>query len=86
MNFTVYIYKNDRRCKSGERLVSTTVWERRDVASMEREVRELLLTGLYPVSDFRIEFFPVTQDLTNRPAYYDVEGGSMCNGVGRSYF
>ncbi len=22
----------------------------------------------------------------SRPAYYDVEGGSMCNGIGRSYF
>ena len=23
---------------------------------------------------------------TNRPAYYDAEGGSMCNGIGRDYF
>ena len=22
----------------------------------------------------------------SRPAYYDFEGGSMCNGIGRSYF
>ena len=24
--------------------------------------------------------------VTDRPAYYDSEGGSMCNGIGRSYF
>ncbi len=23
---------------------------------------------------------------SDRPAYYDAEGGSMCNGIGRSYF
>ncbi len=23
---------------------------------------------------------------SQRPAYYDAEGGSMCNGIGRSYF
>lgn len=59
MKYTMYIYKTDRRCKSGERLVSTTVWNRRDEEAMHREVRELMLTGLYPASDFRIVFFPV---------------------------
>ena len=26
------------------------------------------------------------QHNTDRPAYYDNEGGSMCNGIGRDYF
>jgi hypothetical protein len=55
---TVYIYKADRRKKSGQRLVSTTVWRNRDAAEMEREVRELQYE-LWPVSKgFRIEFVP----------------------------
>ena len=61
MIFTMYIYKTDRRCKSGERLFSTTVWDRRDSECMDREVRELLLSGLYTVDQFRIEYHPVAQ-------------------------
>lgn len=53
---TVYIYKADKRKKSGERLVSTTVWQNRDSAEMAREVRELQYE-LWPVSKgYRIEF------------------------------
>jgi len=40
-NHTMYIYKADKRTKSGERLVSTTVWQHRDEAEMKREVRTL---------------------------------------------
>ena len=55
---TMYIYKQDRRTRSGERLVSTTVWQHRDEAEMKREVRELQYQ-LWPVSKgFRIEFHP----------------------------
>ena len=57
-NHTMYIYRFDRRCKAGERLVSTTVWQHRDAAEMKREVRELQYQ-LWPVSKgFRIEFHP----------------------------
>jgi len=55
---TMYIYKADRRTKSGERLVSTTVWQHRDAAEMKREVRELQYE-LWPVSKgYRFEWFP----------------------------
>ncbi len=53
--YTMYIYKTDRRTKSGERLVSTTVWADRDDAGMQREVNELY-GNLYPRKLFRIEF------------------------------
>jgi len=57
--FTMYIYKTDRRCKTGERLFSTTVWRNRDAAEMKREVRELQY-DLYPVSKgWRFECHPV---------------------------
>ena len=42
-DYTMYIYKTDRRCKTSERLYSTTVWTGRDQAGMQREVEELHL-------------------------------------------
>ena len=61
---TMYIYRKDRRCKTGERLVSTTVWQHRDEAEMRREVRELQYE-LYPVDKFRIEFVPTMKMVKN---------------------
>jgi len=55
---TMYIYKTDRRTRSGERLVSTTVWQNRDADEMRREIRELQYE-LYPASKgFTIRFMP----------------------------
>lgn len=57
-NWTMYIYKADRRKKTGERAVSTTVWLDRDLSSMQREARELL--HMYPLgSGHRFEFHPL---------------------------
>ena len=64
-DYTMYIYKTDRRTKTGERLFSTTVWTVRDKAGMQREVQELLMSGLYPVSEFRIEYFPAMKTVKN---------------------
>ena len=70
---TVYIYKADRRTKTGERLVSTTVWQHRDAAEMAREVRELQYE-LWPVSQgFRIEFVPTMKTVTNLMTGKDIE-------------
>jgi len=64
-NWTLYIWKLDRRFRSGERLFSTTVWQARDEAGMAREVRELLLSGLYTVDQFRFEYVPTTKWVRN---------------------
>lgn len=64
-NWTLYIWKLDRRYKRGERLYSTTVWTGRDEAAMAREVRELLLSGLYTVDQFRFEYVPTTKTVRN---------------------
>jgi len=55
-----------------------------------------LYDGSYDSSGFdsekeareELEFLAGTKKESNfdRPAYYDAEGGSMCNGIGRSYF
>lgn len=73
VNHTVYIYKRDARCKSGERLVSTTVWQHRDAAEMAREVRELEYE-LWPVSKgFRIEFVPTMKTVRNLMSGKDIQ-------------
>ena len=70
---TMYIYKADRRTKSGERLVSTTVWQHRDAAEMHREVRELQYQ-LWPVSQgYRIEFHPTMRTVRNLMTGQDIE-------------
>jgi len=70
---TMYIYKTDRRTKTGERLVSTTVWRHRDEAEMKREVRELQYE-LWPVSKgFRIEFHPTMKTVKNLMSGKDVQ-------------
>ena len=56
-NWTMYIYKTDKRTKTGERLFSTTVWQDRDAAAMKRECNELY--DLYPATKgWRMEYFP----------------------------
>ena len=62
-NWTMYIYKADRRCTTGQRLFSTTVWTDRDEATMVREVQEL--AQLYPAAQFQITFFPTTRNVRN---------------------
>jgi hypothetical protein len=62
-NWTMYIYKNDRRYTTGQRLFSTTVWRDRDEATMMREVQEL--AQLYPASQFQITFCPTTKTVKN---------------------
>ena len=62
---TMHIYKADKRKKTGERLVSTAVWQNRDTAEMAREIRELQYE-LWPVSQgFRIEFHPTMKTVKN---------------------
>jgi hypothetical protein len=62
-NWTMYIYKNDRRYTTGQRLFSTTVWRDRDESTMVREVQEL--AQLYPASQFQITFCPTTRTVRN---------------------
>jgi hypothetical protein len=63
-NWTMYIWKLDRRTKTGERLFSTTVWQGRDTESMKRECNELY--DLYPATaGWRMEYFPTTKIVKN---------------------
>ena len=63
-DYTMYIYKADRRTKTGERLFSTTVWRGQDDNGMRREVAELF--PLYsPEDGFRFEWFPTMKTVRN---------------------
>ncbi len=63
-DYTLYIYKQDRRCKRGERLFSTTVWPGMDDDGMHRTVAELY--PLYRQADgFRFEWFPSMKTVKN---------------------
>lgn len=44
MLYTIEIYKTDKRTKEGQRLIGKYDYDRKDRASMEREVKELYPT------------------------------------------
>ena len=60
-NHTVYVWKADKCKKSGERLVSTTVWRYRDAVSVLREV-EALFRG---EKGIRVEVVPTMKTVIN---------------------
>ena len=63
-NYTMYIYKRDRRCKTGERLFSTTVWNVKDDNGMRRTVGNLF--DLYPpTKGWRFDWTPSMKTVTN---------------------
>ena len=52
-NITAYIWKADRRTRTGERLVSTTVWTGRDALTVLNE-----LEAVWPRSQYRFQVVP----------------------------
>jgi hypothetical protein len=71
-DYTMYIYKTDRRTKSGERLFSTTVWASTDDNGMRREVAELF--DLYPPSKgWRFDWTPAYKTVRNLMSGKDIQ-------------
>ncbi len=88
-DYTMYIYKADKRIKSGERLVSTTVWTDRDEAGMKRECAELF--PMYPAKfGYRFEYFPkmmtVKNLMTGADVQIDRDTPWACNPASESYW
>jgi hypothetical protein len=70
-DYTLYIYKADRRRKTGERLYSTTVWTATDDNGMRRTVADMF--DLYrPEDGFRFEWFPAMKTVKNLMTGADV--------------
>ena len=57
MIYSVKIYRIDRRCKTGERFVGSYDYDRVDDAAMDREIRELRMSG-YPEDQYHIKYAP----------------------------
>ena len=71
-DYTLYIYKADRRKKTGERLFSTTVWTGQDDNGMRRTVADLF--DPYPPSKgYRFEWFPSMKTVKNLMSGKDVQ-------------
>ena len=72
MSYTLYIYKADKRCKTGERLFSTTVWNVKDDNGMRRTVGNLF--DLYPpIKGWRFDWTPSMKKVTNLMSGVEIE-------------
>ena len=88
-DYTMYIYKADRRTRSGERLFSTTVWRDRDQDSMRREC--LNLYDLYPATKgWRFEYHPTMKTvkslMTGQDVQIDRDTPWSCNPASEAYW
>jgi len=88
-DYTMYIYKKDRRAKTGERLISTTVWRNRDAVGMQRECNELY--DLYPATKgWRFECHPTMKTVKSLMTGKDVQIESdtpwCCNPASETYW
>ena len=71
-DYTMYIYKRDKRTKTGERLFSTTVWQDRTAEDMRNECNGLY--WLYPAKEgWRFEYFPSMKTVRNLMTGKDVQ-------------
>jgi hypothetical protein len=85
----MYIYKRDGRCKTGERLYSTTVWANRDEASMRRESNEVY--DLYPATKgWRFEYHPTMKTvkslMTGKDVQIPADTPWCCNPASETYW
>lgn len=88
-DYTLYIYKKDKRTKSGERLVSTTVWPDMDKDTMYRTTVEL--NPLYPSAfGYRMEYFPkmktVKSLMTGAEVKIEHDTPWCCNPASETYW
>ena len=88
-DYTMYIYKRDRRCKAGERLYSTTVWTNRDEAGMRRESNEGY--DLYPATKgWRFEYHPTMKTvkslMTGKDVQIPADTPWCCNPASETYW
>ena len=71
-DFTMYIYKTDRRTKGGLRTISTTVWRDRTQEGIDNEVRGL--AWLYPASKgYKFVCVPTMKTVRNLMSGKDVQ-------------
>lgn len=89
MEYTVKIYRIDRRCKKGERLVGTYTYDRKDTDSMDREVAALRRDG-YPEDKYRIQYkekyITVKSLMTGQDVRVDADTPYYCRPDSEAYW
>jgi hypothetical protein len=88
-SYTLYIYRSDKRTKSGERVVRTQVCTDQDDAGMQNLVDQLI--ALYPAqSRYRFEWFPtmitVKNLMTGKDVQIDRDTPWCCNPASESFW
>jgi hypothetical protein len=88
-DYTMHIYKADRRCKTGVRPVSRTIWTDRTEAGMQRECAEL--SNLYPATQgYRFDYYPSMKTVKNLMSGKDVQIDAdtpwCCNPASETYW
>jgi hypothetical protein len=72
-DFTLYVYKTDRRYKAGERAIETTVVPNITKTLMAKTVIELMDSKYPSAEGYRIEYFPSKVTVKNLMTGQDVE-------------
>jgi len=88
-NYTMHIYKADRRKKTGWRPVSRTIWTDRTEEGMARECAEL--AQLYPAAKgYRFEYYPAMKTVKSLMSGQDIQIDAdtpwCCNPASESYW
>lgn len=89
-DFTLYVYKTDRRYKSGERAVRTQVVPNITEKLMAKTVA-ILVAEQYPAAlGYRVEYHPskivVNNLMTGKPVEIDRDTPWCCNPASESYW
>ena len=88
-DYTMHIYKTDRRCKTGVRPVSRTIWADRTKEGMVRECLEL--AQLYPAAKgYRFDYYPsmktVKSMMSGKDVRIDTDTPWCCNPASETYW
>lgn len=89
-DWTVAVYKIDRRCKAGERFVAKYPFTGMDRETVERELRELTVQ-LYPKKDgwrFDVQerYITVKSFMTGQDVQIEADTPWCCNPASESYW
>jgi hypothetical protein len=84
-NFTMYAYKADKRTKTGERLISTRVYEDTNETEMAK-----IVAHIAPITECRYEYFPTTKTvknlMTGKDIQIDRDTPWCCNPASETYW
>lgn len=89
-DWTVAVYKTDRRCKAGERFIAKYPFSGMDRETVDRELKELS-AQLYPAKDgwrFDVQerYMTVRSLMTGKEVQIEADTPWCCNPASESYW